>query len=218
MSDEAGRAERKSRSRTRAELIATILLALAAVATAWSSYQANRWNGEQAKVASRTNALRIDAAHAQGLAEGQQQADLATFNQWIDGYTTGNTELQEFYATRFRPEFRTAFDAWLATSPFNDSSAPQSPFAMPQYQLAATDEARRLDGEAAVSADIVQRNIQRSSNYVLGVVIFAVALFFAGVSTRPRNPRSQWALLIVGGTLFVGAVAWLATFPITVSV
>ena len=34
-----------------AEIGATLLLAVAAVATAWSSYQANRWNGEQAKAA-----------------------------------------------------------------------------------------------------------------------------------------------------------------------
>ena len=30
----------------------------------------------------------------------------------------------------------------------------------------------------------VRRDIQRSSNYVLGVVLFAVALFFAGMSTK----------------------------------
>jgi hypothetical protein len=39
-------------NRNWAELAATILLAAAAVATAWSSYQATRWNGEQAKTAS----------------------------------------------------------------------------------------------------------------------------------------------------------------------
>lgn len=30
------------------ELLATLLLAVAAVATAWSSYQSSRWSGEQA--------------------------------------------------------------------------------------------------------------------------------------------------------------------------
>ena len=58
----------------RVELLSTILLALAAVATAWSSYQASRWNGEQAKAASRTNAIRIEAARAQGLAEAQTRS------------------------------------------------------------------------------------------------------------------------------------------------
>ena len=44
------------------EIVATVLLALAAVATAWSSYQANRRNGEQTKTAGRVNGVRIDAA------------------------------------------------------------------------------------------------------------------------------------------------------------
>ena len=38
----------------RTELVATVLLAFAAVATAWSGYQATRWNGEQVKASSRT--------------------------------------------------------------------------------------------------------------------------------------------------------------------
>ena len=44
------------------ELVATVLLAVATVATAWSGYQSTRWNGEQSKAAARTNALRIDSA------------------------------------------------------------------------------------------------------------------------------------------------------------
>ena len=99
------------------EVVATVLLALAAVATAWSSYQANRWNGEQAKAAGRVNALRIDAARAQGLAQGQTQVDIAMFFQWVNADAAGDTELAEFYNARFRPEFRPAFDAWLATEP-----------------------------------------------------------------------------------------------------
>ena len=52
---------------------------VAAPGTSWSSYQATRWNGEQAKAASRTNAIRIDAARAQGLGQAQTQVDVATF-------------------------------------------------------------------------------------------------------------------------------------------
>lgn len=50
------------------EVGATVLLALAAVATAWSSYQAARWNGEQAKASSSVNKTRIEAARASDLA------------------------------------------------------------------------------------------------------------------------------------------------------
>ena len=123
----------------RVEVVATVLLAAAAVATAWSSYQATRWNGEQTKASSQTNAIRIDAARAQGLAEAQTQVDVATFTQWVDAYAQGETELADFYFKRFRAEFKPAVDAWVATRPLRNPDAPLTPFAMSQYRLAARD-------------------------------------------------------------------------------
>ena len=114
-----------------------MLLAVAAVATAWSSYQANRWNGEASKASGRVNALRIDAARAQGLAQGQTQVDIAMFIQWVNATATGQPQLADFYTARFRPEFKPAFDAWLATDPLTDPGAPPTPFAMDEYQLQA---------------------------------------------------------------------------------
>ena len=116
-----------------------MLLAVAAVATAWSSYQANRWNGETTKATGRVNALRIDAARAQGLAEGQTQVDIAMFFQWVNATATDEPELADFYAARFRPEFQPAFDAWLATDPLTNPEAPPTPFAMDEYQLAGRE-------------------------------------------------------------------------------
>ena len=113
------------------ELVAVILLAFAAVATAWSSYQANRWNGEQAKTSGRVNATRIDAARASGLANAQTQVDIATFVQWVDAYAQQKTKLADFYEKRFRKEFQPAFQAWLATRPLRNADAPLTPFAMP---------------------------------------------------------------------------------------
>ena len=200
------------------EIVATVLLAFAAVATAWSSYQANRWNGEQAKASSRVNAIRIDAARAQGLAEGQTQVDIAMFIQWVDAESGDDRDLADFYSARFRPEFRPAFDAWMATDPLTNPEAPPTPFAMDEYQLQAQTDAERLDAEAEVMAAVVRRNIQRSANYVLAVVLFAVALFFAGMSTKLRGATTRKVLLVVGCLVFVGTAAWIATFPISVSV
>jgi hypothetical protein len=204
--------------KNRVELVATVLLAFGAVATAWSSYQATRWNGEQAKAASRTNAIRIDAARAQSLAQAQTQVDVATFTQWIDAYARRESELTDFYFKRFRAEFKPAVVAWLATKPLLNPNAPLTPFAMPQYDLAATAEAERLDAEAEESAALVRRNIQRASNYVLAVVLFAVTLFFAGMSTKLAATRLQWVMLSLGCLLFVGTVVWVATSPISVAI
>ena len=204
--------------RDRVEVVATVLLAVAAVATAWSGYQATRWNGEQAKASSRTNAIRIDAARAQGLAEAQTQIDVATFIQWVDAFAQKDTELQGFYFKRFRAEFKPAVAAWLATKPLENDNAPLTPFAMPQYKLAATEEAKRLDAEAELSAAAVRRNIQRSSNYVLGVVLFSVALFFAGTSTKLTDPRMRMIAVGIGCVVFLGTLVWIATSPVSVSI
>ncbi len=202
----------------RLEVLATVLLAVAAVATAWSGYQATRWNGEQAKASGTTNALRIDAARAQGLSQAQTLVDVATFTQWVDAYAHEDAQLEDFYFKRFRKEFRPAVEAWLATRPLRNPEAPLTPFAMPQYELAATAEAERLDAEAELSAAAVRRNIQRASNYILGVVLFSVALFFAGMSTKLGDIRLRTLTLGLGYVVFLGTLIWIATSPVSIAV
>jgi hypothetical protein len=134
------------------ELVATVLLAVAAVATAWASYQSARWHGEQARAASASVAARVESTRAANVANRQGQIDVALFTQWVDAYARNETELAAFYDKRFRPEFKPAFNAWVATRPRKNPSAPLSPFAMPQYKLAANAAADRLEVKAAASA------------------------------------------------------------------
>jgi len=53
---------------------------------------------------------------------------------------------------------------------------------------------------------------------VLAVVLFAVALFFAGMSTKLAAAGLRTAMLAVGWFLFVGAALWVATSPMSVGV
>jgi hypothetical protein len=202
----------------RVELVATVLLALATVATAWSGYQASRWNGEQAKAFSRGNAARIESTRASGLADAQTQIDVATFTQWVNAYALEQTQLADFYIRRFREEFKPAVNAWIATRPLRNPDAPLTPFAMPQYQLAAREEAERLEAEAEAFAAQARTNVQRATNYVLGVVLFATSLFFAGMSTRLRTPRLRLVLLGFGVVVFAATLVWIATSPVSISV
>jgi len=209
---------RAARGQTWPELLATILLALAAVGTAWSSYQATRWNGEQALAAGRANAVRIAANRADTLANDQTQVDVATFIAWTAADRRGERKLADFYLSRFRPEFRTAFDAWIATDPFSDPDAPSTPLAMPAYQVAARQQADRLDAAAEAGTAQVRRDIQRASNYVLTVVLYAVALFFAGMSTKLAHRRLRMTVIACGYVVLLAAVAWVATFPVSVKI
>jgi hypothetical protein len=200
------------------ELAATVLLALAAVATAWATYQSTRWHGTQARAQSASIAARVESTRAANVANRQAQVDVALFTQWIDAYARKETTLAAFYRKRFRVEFQQAFNAWAATKPVKNPDAPLSPFAMPQYKLAASVLADRLEAAAGASSDLVGAYIQRADDYTLAVVLFAAALFFAGISTRLRGRGARVAIVGLGYTVFLGTVIWLATFPISVGV
>jgi hypothetical protein len=209
---------RLARFNLRFELAATVLLAVAAVATAWASYQSASWRGEQAKASGASIAARVESTREANVANRNSQVDVALFTQWIDAYARKEAELADFYRRRFREEFRPAFQAWVATRPRFNRSAPLSPFAMPEYKLAAATKADDLEAKAAAFSVRVGQLIQRADNYTLAVVLFAASLFFAGISTRLRSPTPRMVVLGIGYCLFVGSAIWVATFPVSLSV
>jgi hypothetical protein len=203
---------------SRVEAVATVILALAAVATAWSGYQASRWHGEQAIAFSHANAARVESTRASNLANAQTEIDVATFTQWVDAYARHETRLADFYRRRFRGEFQPAVAAWVATHPLKNPNAPLTPFAMPNYRLAAAAQADRLEVAAEAAAAEASRDIQQANDYVLAVVLFSAALFFGGISTRLQRPRPRAVVLGVGCAVLVGTLVWVATSPISISI
>ncbi len=199
------------------ELVATVLLAVAAVATAWASYQSARWHGEQARAQSASVAARVESTRAANVANRQGQIDVAVFTQWVDAYARNETKLAAFYDKRFRLEFKPAFNAWVATKPLKNPGAPLSPFAMPQYKLAANAASDRLEVRAAAASQRAGEFIQRADDYSLAVVLFASSLFFAGISTRLRSSTTRMVILGLGCALFLGSVIWIATFPVSLA-
>lgn len=73
------------------DLLSTVLLALAAVATAWATYQGAHWRSEQGLAGNRSTAARVEANRAAGVANREIQNDALTFTQWVDAYAAGQT-------------------------------------------------------------------------------------------------------------------------------
>lgn len=201
-----------------AELLATILLAIAAVATAWSSYQSARWSGEQTIDFSNANAARVESTRAATQAGQEIQVDVLTFTQWANAYAKKQKKLAQFYFDRFRKEFKPAVHAWIETKPLTNPKAPPVPFAMPQYKLKSETESEQLLDEAEEQGAKARQSNQRGDNYVLAVVLFAASLFFAGISTKLSRPRQRVGILALGYLIFIGTAIWVATFPVTISV
>ena len=206
MSDELPRLSR------RIEIATAILLAIAAVATAWASYQASRWRGEQSLAQAKASATRIESTRSSDLANGQTEVDVATFIQWSDAMLHDDAPAEEFYRTRFRDEFTVAFDAWLALDPLQDPSAPPTPFAMSEYVLDARIEAdgcRRTPRGCPPS----HRRTSRRPTTTCCASSCSSVLFFAGISTRLRSDGPRLVILGLGYVVFLGALGWMLTFP-----
>ncbi|HWH67936.1 MAG TPA: hypothetical protein VNT26_01015 [Candidatus Sulfotelmatobacter sp.] len=196
------------------EITCAVLLSLAAVASAWCAYQATRWGGVQTfRLAAANKAERMTMEH-QIAAVQYRSFDASMLITYVQAKVTGDHELEDLLFQRFRPEMKKAVVVWLRTDPFNNPAAPLTPFQMPEYvqaeQQAVTNQSRAAEEQhaSAYSAN------STSDSYVLLTVLFAIVLFFGGISGTFRSPRLQQAAAGVALLLFVVTVTFLATMPI----
>ena len=218
-------------SNDRVELVATIVLAVATILTAWSGFESGKWGGEQSVNFSEAGAARTESTRADTLAGQLTQIDVAMYIDWVTALSTeladgSMTEaelspfspvkgtISGFLYLRFREEFLPALDAWLAEDPIGNPNAPKTPFTMEEYVVAKGVEADALTKLADEKAAAARTANQNGDNYVLTMVLFASVLFFAGVSSKMNRPRNRVIILGFGVvTLFVGIVI-LVSLPI----
>src|SRR4051794_40941172 len=129
---------------TRVELIEigeAVLLAIVAIATAWTGYQAGRWDGHEAHFYAVAETEFLHSARDTALSGQQRLYDTNTFGFWLQEKVEGREQSAKLFERRFRPEYRPAFQAWLRTDPLHNAHAPPGPIFMPQYKNAAADRA-----------------------------------------------------------------------------
>jgi hypothetical protein len=196
----------------RVELIAAIMLSIATVVTAWSAYQATRWSGDQSENYTKASATRTESVRSSTEANRQVLIDVDTFLGWLNAAESGHDALADNIHDRMRAEFLPAFDAWLASGP--PGSIPDgTPFTLPEYRLAATEKADRLEAEAAALFDKGTEANQIGDNFVLAAVLFASVLFFAGLAGTFNSARAQIFLLVLGGLMLVVGGVIVLTLP-----
>ncbi len=199
------------------ELAATLLLALATIASAWSAYQATRWGGVQANAYSSAAATRAESVRASNTALAQRQVDVATFVAFLDAYASERPQLQTFYRERAREEFRPALDAWVASVPAG--TVPEgTPFTRPEYQLAEEQKSEELLAAAEALAAEARAANQTGDNFILIAVLMASVLFFAGVGTKFEGTITRRTMISMAAVVFVLGLIGIASLPQNVGI
>ena len=203
----------EARRRRWTEFAATVLLAFGSAVTSWSAYQASLWSGIQATNYNQATARRVESTQEATEAGQFWGVDVAMFMGWANAYVSGNDKLQQFYRTRFRPEFRQAFETWLATDPMTNPQAPASPFVLPNYGSQHLKHAMELDKQAEALFQAGHRANHHSDTYVQGTVVLAVVLFFCGISQQFQYFRTRLALLGLATLLLVYGLSRVLVLP-----
>ncbi len=201
------------RKRLWIEIGEALLLALVAVATAWSGYQSALWDGREATLYGAATRQRFEANALEGVAGQEQVYDATTLNQWLQAKLTGDEPLARAYARRFRADYQPAFRAWLKTDPLHNPRAPHGPIEMPQYFNRNADRATALNARASATFVRGTKGRENGDRYVRATVLLATVLFLIALSQRFESARVRLGLLGLAVVLGAVALGLIVTLP-----
>lgn len=210
---DGNKASRSSRSEFIIEILEAIILALVAVATAWSGYQAAQWDGHEAELYAEANILNVKA-YGLEISDSQDAIyNTDTLSSWISADLHGEEQIMKFYERRFLPEFKTAFDAWVKLDPINNSQAPPGPRYMPEYHSSKMEEANKLFEEASAKFDEGTKARSIADDYILITVFLATVLVLTAISQRFEIKSIRTGLIILSFGLLSFGILTLFMLP-----
>jgi len=183
------------------EIVEAVVLAIVAIATAWSGYQAALWNGHQSELYGVTSRLRVQAEAATITANQERLYNAATVAEWLKAEAQGETKLAEVFDRRILPDFRPAFEAWKKTDPVHNANAPAAPESMTEFKNPRTEEATRLNQTAVENFEQGNQARQYSDEYVRVTVTLATVLLLTAISQRFKFHKIRVGLAVVATLL-----------------
>jgi hypothetical protein len=195
------------------EIVEALVLAVVAIATAWSGYQAALWTGHQSELYGQASKLRVQAEGAATFANQERLYNASTVVEWLKAEAHNDKKLISIFERRFLPEFRPAFEAWKKTDPLNNPNAPAGPQFMPEYRSSRTEMAARLNDQATEAFDQGTRGREYADQYVRATVTLATVLLLIVISQRFKAHRVRVGLLLIAALLLCFPVYHILTLP-----
>ncbi len=190
-----------SRAHELLEILEAVVLAMVAIATAWSGYQAALWDTRQLELYGQSGKLQVQA-DAIGTTAGQERLyNSATVVEWLKAEARGEKKLAALFERRLLVDFRPAFEAWKQTDPLNNPEAPAGPYQMPEYRNTKAEQAARLNQQSAELLEKGTRARQRADDYVRVTVMLATVLLLTAIAQRFKIHRIRVGLAITSTLL-----------------
>src|SRR5882757_4679476 len=195
------------------EVVEAVVLAIVAIATAWSGYQAALWTGQQAELYGQASKLRVQAEGIATYANQERLYNASTVAEWLEAQAHGDKKLTDLFERRFLPEFRPAFEAWKKTDPLNNPNAPAGPQLMAEYRSSNAEQAARLNDQATEVFEQGTRGRQHADEYVRATVTLATVLLLIAISQRFKTRGVRVGLLAITMVLLCFPVYHILSLP-----
>ena len=185
------------------EIAEAIVLAIVAIVTAWSGYQAALWSGVQSELYGVSARSRVEAEGAMATANEERAYNSVAITEWLKAEARGETRLAQIFERRLLPQIRPAFEAWKKTDPLNNAQAPAGPYFMPQFRSLGLEESAKLNAQATES--FAQGNDARrhADDYVRVTVTLAAVLLLTAIGQRFRIHAIRVGLTVVAALLLI---------------
>jgi hypothetical protein len=195
------------------EIAEAIVLAIVAIATAWSGYEAALWTGRQAELYGLSSRHRVQAEGAATYANQERLYNASTVVEWLKAEANGQKKLADLFERRVLSEFRPAFESWKKTDPLNNPNAPPGPFFMPEYRSSKSEEAAKLEEQATEMFERGNQAREHSDQYVRVTVTLATVLLLMAISQRFKTHGVRIALAVVAVLLLCNPLYHILTLP-----
>jgi hypothetical protein len=195
------------------QICEAVLLALVTVAAAWTGYSAARWGTASRVDIAQSSTLRNLATRADLEALSLRNFDSSTFEAWFVAFTLNSPQKEAIAIRRFRPAFRVAFDAWMATDPLHNPNAPPGPTYMPQYKVPPQAQSAAYDNSADAKFSQGNHDGVVGDDYVRITVFLAAVLFLVGIGSSFKLYGVRYSLIGFGSALLIISVVLIARQP-----
>jgi hypothetical protein len=202
-----------SRAHEILEIVEAVVLALVAVTTAWSGYQAARWEGRESQLYEQSTNLRVEAQGLELRSNQERLYNASTVVEWLKSEAHHESDLAALFERRMLPEFLPAFEAWKKTDPIHNPNAPAGPMMMPEYRNAKADDSLKLNHEASEFFERGTGARERADDYVRVTVMLATVLLLTAISQRFRTHGIRVALIVVSFLLLCIPLWRIFTLP-----
>jgi hypothetical protein len=98
--------EEEARWEVPVEIVEVAVLAIIAVATAWSGYQSARWDGQQSLLYGHATVDRFMADAASTYGDQELGYDTALTTAYLQARSAGDSKLEMLYVRRFTTDYR----------------------------------------------------------------------------------------------------------------